>query len=107
MGRRLLPAPYFSTVVLAANTILHSGDDAAKKELLPGIASGETRATLALTEANGRWDEQGIEATATKSGDGNSALPSTSSGTLMADLLSSTATAHAALPRLPVTRSCA
>lgn len=70
MGRRLLPAPYFSTVVLAANTILHSGDDAAKTELLPGIASGETKATLALTEANGRWDEQGIEATATKSGDG-------------------------------------
>jgi alkylation response protein AidB-like acyl-CoA dehydrogenase len=70
MGRRLLPAPYFSTVVLAANTILHSGDDAAKKDLLPGIASGETKATLALTEANGRWDESGIEATATKSGDG-------------------------------------
>lgn len=70
MGRRLLPAPYFSTVVLATNTILHSGDDAAKKELLPAIASGETKATLALTEANGRWDESGIEATATKSGDG-------------------------------------
>jgi alkylation response protein AidB-like acyl-CoA dehydrogenase len=70
MGRRLLPAPYFSTVVLAANAILQSGDDAAKKELLPGIASGETKATLALTEANGRWDESGIEATATKSGDG-------------------------------------
>jgi alkylation response protein AidB-like acyl-CoA dehydrogenase len=70
MGRRLLPAPYFSTVVLAANTILHSGDDAAKKELLPGIASGETRAALALTENNGRWDESGIEATATSSGEG-------------------------------------
>jgi alkylation response protein AidB-like acyl-CoA dehydrogenase len=70
MGRSLLCAPYFSTVVLAANTILHSGDDTAKKDLLPGIASGETRATLAFTEANGRWDEQGIEATATKDGDG-------------------------------------
>jgi alkylation response protein AidB-like acyl-CoA dehydrogenase len=70
MGRSLLCAPYFSTVVLAANTILQSGDDAAKKSLLPGIASGETVATLALTEANGRWDEQGVEATATKSGDG-------------------------------------
>ncbi len=69
MGRALLCAPYFSTVVLAANTILQSGDDAAKKALLPGIASGETVATLALTEANGRWDEQGVEATATKDGD--------------------------------------
>jgi alkylation response protein AidB-like acyl-CoA dehydrogenase len=70
MGRALLPAPYFSTVVLAANTLIHSGDDAAKKELLPGIASGETVATLAFTEESGRWDEAGITITATQSGDG-------------------------------------
>jgi alkylation response protein AidB-like acyl-CoA dehydrogenase len=70
MGRRLLPAPYFSTAVLAAQTLIHSGDDAAKKDLLPGIASGETIATLALTEDNGRWDESGITLTATKDGDG-------------------------------------
>src|SRR3954463_9236963 len=70
MGRSLLCAPYFSTVVLAANTLLHSGDDAAKKELLPGIASGETIATLAFTEESGRWDEAGITATASKNGDG-------------------------------------
>jgi alkylation response protein AidB-like acyl-CoA dehydrogenase len=68
MGKYLLCAPYFSTVVLAANTILHSGDESAKKEYLPGIASGETIATLAFTEPNGRWDESGIEATATESG---------------------------------------
>ena len=36
MGRALLCAPYFSSCVLAANAILQSGDDAAKKELLPG-----------------------------------------------------------------------
>src|ERR1700722_6068480 len=48
MGRSLLCAPYFSTVALAANALLVSGDDAAKKEHLPGIASGETIATLAL-----------------------------------------------------------
>ena len=70
MGRALLAAPFYSTVVLATNTILHSGDEAAKKDLLPGIASGETIATLALTEPNGRWDLSGIEATATRSGDG-------------------------------------
>ena len=70
MGRRLLCAPYFSSVVLAAQTLLHSGDDAAKKELLPGIASGETIATLAFTEPNGKWDESGITATAAKAGDG-------------------------------------
>jgi alkylation response protein AidB-like acyl-CoA dehydrogenase len=70
MGRSLLCAPYFSTVVLAGNTLLHSGDDAAKKEHLPGIASGETIATLAFTEPSGRWDEGGITMEATKSGDG-------------------------------------
>jgi len=69
MGRRLLCAPYFSTVVLAANTLMHSGDDAAKAEYLPGIASGETIATLAFTEQNGRWDEAGITMEASGSGD--------------------------------------
>jgi alkylation response protein AidB-like acyl-CoA dehydrogenase len=68
MGKYLLCAPFFSTVVLATNTLLHSGDDAAKSAYLPGIASGETIATLAFTEPNGRWDESGIEATATGSG---------------------------------------
>ena len=50
MGRALLCAPYFSSVVLAANTLLLSGDPAAKKAYLPGIASGATIATLATTE---------------------------------------------------------
>ncbi len=70
MGRALLCAPYFSTVALAGNAILTAGDDAAKKELLPGIAAGDTIATLAITEDNGRWDLDGIGLTATKSGDG-------------------------------------
>ncbi|MCX6524967.1 MAG: acyl-CoA/acyl-ACP dehydrogenase [Actinobacteria bacterium] len=69
MGRRLICAPYFSTVVLGSQTLLHSGDEAAKAAYLPGIASGETIATLAYTEPNGRWDESAITATATKSGD--------------------------------------
>ena len=60
MGRALLCAPYFSSVALAANALLSSGDDAAKKDLLPGIASGETIATLAITEDSGKWDLDGI-----------------------------------------------
>ena len=68
MGRRLLCAPFFSTVVLAANALIHSGDDAAKAALLPGIASGETIATLAFTEQNGRWDAEGITMPATNEG---------------------------------------
>ena len=70
MGRALLCAPFFSTVVLAGNTLLLSGDDDAKKQYLPGIASGETIATLAFTEPSGKWDESGITMEATPSGDG-------------------------------------
>jgi len=69
MGRRLICSPFFSTVVLAANTLIHSGDDAAKAALLPGIASGETIATLAFTEESGKWDESGIAMAATADGD--------------------------------------
>ncbi len=54
MGRVLLCAPYFSTVVLAADAIMNAGTDAQQGELLPGIASGETIAALAFTEPNGR-----------------------------------------------------
>jgi alkylation response protein AidB-like acyl-CoA dehydrogenase len=70
MGRALLNAPYFSTVVLAGNTLLQSGDEQAKKDYLPGIASGETIATLAFTEPSGKWDESGITLEASGSGDG-------------------------------------
>jgi alkylation response protein AidB-like acyl-CoA dehydrogenase len=70
MGRALLCAPFFSTAVLAANTLLQSGDAAAQAKYLPGIASGETIATLAYVEPSGKWDESGITMEATKSGDG-------------------------------------
>ncbi len=69
MGRALLCAPYFSSVALAANLLLVSGDDAAKKDYLPGIANGSTIATVALAEASGRWDEEGVTLEATGSGD--------------------------------------
>jgi alkylation response protein AidB-like acyl-CoA dehydrogenase len=69
-GRALLCAPYFSTVVLAANAILNAGSDADKKAHLPGIASGETIATLAFTEPNGKWDASGITMEAKADGDG-------------------------------------
>ncbi len=70
MGRALLCAPFFSSVVLAANTLMHSGDEEAKAALLPGIASGETVAALAFTEENGRWDESGVTVEAAAGADG-------------------------------------
>jgi alkylation response protein AidB-like acyl-CoA dehydrogenase len=78
MGRGLLCAPFFSSVVLAANTLIHSGDDAAMQAHLPGIASGQTIAALAFTEPSGKWDEAGITMPAT-AGDGGYTLSGTKS----------------------------
>ncbi len=68
MGRALLCAPFFSTVVLAANLLLATNDDAAKKDYLPGIADGSTIATVAIAEASGRWDERSVTVVATPTG---------------------------------------
>ena len=61
MGRSLLCAPYFSTTVLAASAILNAGSEEQKQTLLPGIAEGSVRATLAMTEVNGIWGASGIQ----------------------------------------------
>jgi alkylation response protein AidB-like acyl-CoA dehydrogenase len=52
VGRVLLPAPWLSTVVLAATALVESGDEDAMARYLPGIAAGETIATVALPEAS-------------------------------------------------------
>jgi alkylation response protein AidB-like acyl-CoA dehydrogenase len=70
MGRALLCAPYFATTVLAAGAILNAGTEAEKQALLPGIASGDTVATLACAEDSGRWDAAGTTLVATPSGGG-------------------------------------
>ncbi len=70
MGRFLLPSPYLGSVVLAANAIMHSGDDAARERYLPGIASGATVAALAVTEESGRWEAGAIGARATRTREG-------------------------------------
>jgi alkylation response protein AidB-like acyl-CoA dehydrogenase len=74
MGRTLLCAPYFASVALAANAILAAGDEAARRELLPGIADGTVVATVALTEDSGRWDADGIQLAARPASDGSYAL---------------------------------
>lgn len=70
MGRALLCAPYFSTVALATNVLLSSGDEEAQRDYLPGIADGSKIATFALAEASGRWDQEGVTLAATDSGSG-------------------------------------
>ena len=50
LGRALAYPSFLSTVVMAANALVLSGDDAACRRWLPGIADGETIATVALAE---------------------------------------------------------
>ena len=70
MGRGLLCAPFLSSSVLGAGAILAAATEDQKATLLPPIASGQVRAALAVTEANGRWDAGGVGVTATRDGDG-------------------------------------
>jgi alkylation response protein AidB-like acyl-CoA dehydrogenase len=81
MGRALLCAPFYASVCLAANAILNAGSEEDRQALLPGIASGDTIATLAFTEPNGRWDASGITMEAVPAGDGSRGY--TLSGTKM------------------------
>ena len=48
MGRALYPGPYLASAALATHVLLCSGDEAACRELLPGMAAGTTIATVAL-----------------------------------------------------------
>lgn len=68
MGRALLCAPFFSTAVLATGAILNAASETEKQALLPGIAAGETVATLAWVEDPARWDGGATTLTATPSG---------------------------------------
>jgi alkylation response protein AidB-like acyl-CoA dehydrogenase len=70
MGRALLCAPFFGSVVLAAGAIENAASEEQKKELLPGLASGETIGALALCEPAGRWDAAGVALTATPANGG-------------------------------------
>lgn len=69
MGRALLPGPFFSTVILGSLTILEAGDEEARQKLLPAIAAGDLILTLALTEPDGCYSQEGIKTEAVKKGE--------------------------------------
>jgi alkylation response protein AidB-like acyl-CoA dehydrogenase len=71
MGRALTPSPFLASVVLAAGAILATGDEVAAKAYLPGIASGQTTAALAVAESAGSWSFDQLTTTARPSGDGS------------------------------------
>jgi alkylation response protein AidB-like acyl-CoA dehydrogenase len=70
MGRALVAGTYFSTVVLAGLTLLEAASEEQKERWLAPLAKGELKATLALTEPNGRWDAAGITIKAERSEEG-------------------------------------
>jgi alkylation response protein AidB-like acyl-CoA dehydrogenase len=60
MGRRIMPGPFLSTVLLGGATIAEAGASAQRREWLPRIAAGEVKAALAWTEPALRWDAAGV-----------------------------------------------
>jgi alkylation response protein AidB-like acyl-CoA dehydrogenase len=70
MGRVVMPGPFFATVCLGAAAILEGGSVAQRTALLPAIAGGTLRMTLALLEPSARWDAAGVRCEARPDGEG-------------------------------------
>ena len=57
MGSVTMPGPFLANT-WAAELIAASGNEAFAKEVLPGVADGETKVTVALLEESASWDPQ-------------------------------------------------
>lgn len=68
-GRTLAATPFLSTVLLGGGCVRLGGSDALKKDILSGVACGETLLALALDEKP-RFAPYAIETTATASKEG-------------------------------------
>ncbi|HXM54224.1 MAG TPA: acyl-CoA dehydrogenase family protein [Candidatus Dormibacteraeota bacterium] len=77
LGAALTPSPFLASAVLAADALLATDDDEAKRDLLPGIADGTTIATLAVAEDGGGWDPDAVRTRAELDDDGVWALTGT------------------------------
>ena len=75
MGRACLPGPFFSTVILGGISLLEGGNEKQKEKFLPKIANGEIILTLAVTEASGNYEPEGIETRFIKTEEGYVAFP--------------------------------
>jgi len=70
MGRRVMPGPFLSTVLLGGATIAEAGASTQRREWLPRIAAGDAKAALAWTEPALRWDAAGVTLPARETGGG-------------------------------------
>ncbi len=69
MGAALCPSPILSSV-LAAGLVDAIGDESLSARLLPGIASGETIAAVAITGPAARWTADTVAVKASPQGNG-------------------------------------
>lgn len=69
LGRQLVASPLVSSAVAAASALVLGGSDAQRQRWLPGIASGEVVATLAVDEGI-RHTPRALTARATRTADG-------------------------------------
>jgi len=70
LGRSLAPEPFLSTVLLAGQALLLSGDEAKTAAWLPGVCKGDTILALAQQEAKSRYDLASVETRAERAGAG-------------------------------------
>ncbi|WP_433602330.1 acyl-CoA dehydrogenase family protein [Nocardia sp. CA-135953] len=68
LGRALTVSPFLASGVMAPQLLLALGDEAACARWLPGIASGDLIATVALAEDSGSWQTDAVTLTARQDG---------------------------------------
>lgn len=61
MGRAPMTGPFFSTVILGGETVRLAGTDEQKKQILPELAMGMKKVTLALMECEPQLSPAGIK----------------------------------------------
>ncbi|MCF8587311.1 acyl-CoA/acyl-ACP dehydrogenase [Gordonia sp. HY366] len=70
LGRALYVGPFFSTVVLAGQTLTTCSDEAAQARWLPGIADGSLTATVAISDRDLGFDPTSVSTSAKRGASG-------------------------------------
>lgn len=68
LGRSLAVTPYLASCVMATQLLLAVDDEEARRELLPGLAAGESIGTVAMAGDAGSWDAATVPTVATGEG---------------------------------------
>ncbi|MBL7102480.1 MAG: acyl-CoA/acyl-ACP dehydrogenase, partial [Desulfobacteraceae bacterium] len=68
MGYALCPAPFISTTILGAQTLLMAGNEEQKRDILPNVVAGDLILTMALTESDGGCEPSALNLMAVREG---------------------------------------